>query len=801
MYASCDRQEGEPNLGLLQIGAGQHSAMAYRVCVFGKFSLHNPDGLDVTPRGRKAAALLCCCLAAAPKPVRRERLAELLWGNRGEEQARASLRQVLYELRGVAVGGDALLAVDRAAVRAEPAAFVSDLDRLHDARTRADAVAMIAILEDTSEELLADLSGISPEFDDWLTSERVCRRDERRRLAIEVAEQALANGQAGSSRRIAESLLAGDPLDEAAARLAIDASAALGEIDHGRRIFARLEASLLRDLGVAPSADSVAANERLGQGGKAATRLLPGVPVAEELQLTARATKVPIGVKPWLRASPFIPYAVCISVLLMSALTWIWLRPTGRSGKHVVVEQLAVDAGDSPSRLLRQSLATDLVRMVVGNDTTLDFADQSDETGAKGNADYFVSGDARSNAGTLYAAVRLIDAGNKTILWSRDFAGSTSEVDALRQRMASKIADVLVCAFGSRSKRPASIDVATLRLFLAGCENWHTDWPTARGYFEQVVRRAPDFAQARAMYAGSLYLSTGTFSGLAQKDWEPLQQEAVRQAQIALAQDPHLGAAYFALAGSMKQKGMESVLARYALLQKGVLADPDDGAVQTALGVDLSNMGMTRDATLHAERAAAVDPFAPIYAANLAEFYGFGGRLADSIRLLDQGSRSWPNEFYTSWIRFEVAARVGDPAAAEAMLDDPTRNPGYSPQRAGLWRAFLEARKNPAPAQIDKTAAMLMLAEPTVDPQGRVEIIQDLVQLGRIDQAYAVALHPPAIPYAWNYIWFRDLMAPFRRDQRFLQFLKLQHYPPHWLGTGQMPDFCSEPKLAYRCPT
>src|SRR5688572_21287977 len=56
------------------------------------------DGADVTPRGRKSRALLAYLLLDK-RSNDRERLAGLLWSERGEAQARASLRQCLLELR------------------------------------------------------------------------------------------------------------------------------------------------------------------------------------------------------------------------------------------------------------------------------------------------------------------------------------------------------------------------------------------------------------------------------------------------------------------------------------------------------------------------------------------------------------------------------------------------------------------------------------------------------------------------------------------------------------------------------
>ena len=67
----------------------------------GLFAVRDAEGADLTPRRRKGCALLVYLAAHAGEDVSRERIAALLWSDRGEEQARGSLRQCLYELRGL----------------------------------------------------------------------------------------------------------------------------------------------------------------------------------------------------------------------------------------------------------------------------------------------------------------------------------------------------------------------------------------------------------------------------------------------------------------------------------------------------------------------------------------------------------------------------------------------------------------------------------------------------------------------------------------------------------------------------
>ena len=59
------------------------------------------DGADdrLLPRSRKARAILAYLVMSGGAGASRDRLSGLLWGTRGQEQARASVRQALTEIR------------------------------------------------------------------------------------------------------------------------------------------------------------------------------------------------------------------------------------------------------------------------------------------------------------------------------------------------------------------------------------------------------------------------------------------------------------------------------------------------------------------------------------------------------------------------------------------------------------------------------------------------------------------------------------------------------------------------------
>ncbi len=126
-----------------------------QLTLFGRFSLMGGDGVEVPVKSQKAKALLAY-LALSPGMERsREEIMALLWSDRAEAQARASLRQVLFGLRQV-LGQEG-----QEALRVSDHTITLDQSR-------------IAVEEKTAgAELLSGFHLSDPAFEEWLRDERL----------------------------------------------------------------------------------------------------------------------------------------------------------------------------------------------------------------------------------------------------------------------------------------------------------------------------------------------------------------------------------------------------------------------------------------------------------------------------------------------------------------------------------------------------------------------------------------------------------------------------------------------------
>jgi DNA-binding SARP family transcriptional activator len=224
--------------------------------LIGSPSVSGPDGERITPQpGAKALALLAY-LTLEPRPHTREAVADLLWGESPEAEARASLRQALKQLRDSL--GD-LVQSDRRMVRlAEPVRCdVTMFLRLADSEPEA-AVAV---------EIPRFLAGFSirhaPQFDEWVAETRAGLLRRYAGVLATLARDAMDRRRWRAAAERADLWLACDRLSEEAARLTIEARYLAGDRGAALARLADYRAALFRETGCGPSQALLALGRRI----------------------------------------------------------------------------------------------------------------------------------------------------------------------------------------------------------------------------------------------------------------------------------------------------------------------------------------------------------------------------------------------------------------------------------------------------------------------------------------------------------------------------------------------------------
>ena len=177
---------------------------------------------NILPTGRKTRALLAILALSSPRPVLRSKLAELLWSRRPEEQARASLRQEIHRLlEALNPVGNQIMSVQRDHLTLRPGTVWVDVEEV--LRASISKPQALSLLDG---ELLEDLDGVDPSFDQWLAGERERLRDRARNLAETLLRE---KDDPETVIPAAQQLLAIDRTHEGAWRALMRAYAGRGE--------------------------------------------------------------------------------------------------------------------------------------------------------------------------------------------------------------------------------------------------------------------------------------------------------------------------------------------------------------------------------------------------------------------------------------------------------------------------------------------------------------------------------------------------------------------------------------------
>lgn len=212
-------------------------------------------GDDALPRSRKARGMLAYLALSRGEPIRRSKLAALLWDRVSEQQARTSLRQAIQQaVERLGPLAPEVIIQDRHSIGLNARLCWVDANVLVDRATRGRiADEELAVLG--AGQLLDDLEGLSASFDHWIAESRA-------RLAGCVSkpleEDLLQGGRLPPAERAvaARRLLAVSPVHEGASRELMRALAETGQEVLALQEYERLVGALARSLDASPSSET-----------------------------------------------------------------------------------------------------------------------------------------------------------------------------------------------------------------------------------------------------------------------------------------------------------------------------------------------------------------------------------------------------------------------------------------------------------------------------------------------------------------------------------------------------------------
>lgn len=568
-----------------------------RLDFLGAFKL---DGTMVGPQvlGRKAIGALAALALAPGGVLTRSALAGLLWSDRGEEQARDSLRQALASLR-------------RAAAVYDPSPIEADRDQitLRLDRCKIDVLSFQSLAMEGEQKakaaaaalyegpLLDGLSINDAAFQDWLTRERA-RIDA---LAAGTFEWLLfsSNADPAGEEYLAwsNSLAEIDELSEPAARARMLHFGARDETGKAAREYERLKSALQQELNVSPSQETIRTFETVTATGDSPdpirSRALPVtptlVPIAPANTVTARPSQ----------SSTEHPR---IAVLPLRNLS-------GNPDENFFVDGVTED--------IIISLSSFRAIRVISSQSSFGFRVSVPEPVSVArtlNASYLVSGSLRRSPERVRINVELIAGDTGENVWATRFDRELKDIFDIQESISRSIVTVVAGQIErtavAQQRRKATDDLSAYELVLRGNEKlhqvrWH-DNIQARDFYRSALTLDPQFARAHAGMALAAF--DAVFMGW---DTEDLLPEGVSHAARAAELDPIDGHAQLAL-GMLKLLQDDYAAAEFHL-QSAHRLNESDADIMIYFAIFLIYNGEPQTALQWIEEAVALNPLHPEY--------------------------------------------------------------------------------------------------------------------------------------------------------------------------------------------
>jgi DNA-binding SARP family transcriptional activator/TolB-like protein/cytochrome c-type biogenesis protein CcmH/NrfG len=670
-----------------RVGRSVRATMVAR-CL-GAFRLADGEGNELQFRTRKAKAILAV-LALHGRPMSRDALADLLWSDRGEAQARASLRQTIFELQHLESRGEPLLAVSRDEVSAGRDALATDLELIRTASASGDWARLMTLLESSDSGVLTDLDGLDPELDDWLRLQRAHEPGKTIAAAVEASERCAAEAGPRAALDLVGQILRLDPLNEEATRLAMRFAHETGDRVALHRHFTALRDGLREEYDAEPSTETLELLEGLGNGRAPARSAGSAVAVA-----APDATPAP-------RSFPhsWLLVAGAVAAMLVLAALFLWREEHGAEPgeRGVVVAVLPFEQQPQDGSFLaaglweetRGALTRNASIRVLGRATTDAMVAQKlppDQYLKRFGVTHILEGSVRRSGSALLVSVSLTRTSDGVAVWEDSFRGRMGEPFALQDAIASGIEGKLRARLAPGGGRRADEIATSPEVYALYSEarelvsnRDQTDTRRAESLLRKAVRADPNYAPAWSLLGLAIVLNQRVAIADARA-----RAEGMAAVERALSLAPNFAPAHgnLALIEGANSKDAE------APLRRAVALDPSYSEAWNWLGNSLVSQGRFREAIAAYERAIAIDPL--LYPAVMNLFMA-ADELQDRAvldRLFAAVRRAGPSPELITSLETEQAYQHGDFSAALKMLTERGLDGNGKPRRL-LWGHWLE---------------------------------------------------------------------------------------------------------------
>lgn len=616
---------------------------ALQLSLLGGFEARGASGRVIDIPSTKAALMLVCLALHPGEAISREKLMALLWSERGESQARGSLRHAVWTLRHAL--GDlepCPIMVRGETLALDPASVDSDLLALERYAADGSPGALESAATLCRGEFLEGVRVRDRAFEAFLRVEQ----ERVQELVIDVLNRLLGHqldqDAIGSAAETAKRLLGADPLHEAAHRALMRHYAAKGQKGLALRQYQACREILQDELEIKPDAETQALFNQI--------RISPPPGAgAEGHRMAGRFGKAETEKTPEKPSIAVLPF----------------LNLSGDREQEYISDGITEDIITALSRLHWF--------LVISRNSTFVYKDRSvdiKEIGKNLGVRYLLEGSVRKSGNRLRVSAQLIDAETGVHHWGQNYDRELTDIFALQdditQSVTAAMEPKLIAAEGIRSGRRSPEHLDAWDLVMRALTHYgrmtSRESENAIAMLREAVRKFPDYGPAHSLLAFALLVSDHV-------GWSPegdVLAEAARLAHRAAElddEDPwaHLALGYLAFV----RRETDETVRRY---QRALDLNPNFATAYGYMGWALAFDGQSDDAIGYFEQALRMSPHD-----SLKAFFYSGTSVAHYLAGRYDDAVDWARKAVRQRWEFIAAHRILCASLAQAGMSEKGR--------------------------------------------------------------------------------------------------------------------------------
>ena len=645
-----------------------------RIKLLGGFSASLDDGSALHIKGRKTQALLAILTLSSGNAVSREKLSSLLWGDRGDEQARGSLRQALAELRrALGDNGDHYFSADRDRVTLNAENLDCDavaLKKLSVSRSSTDLEQITNLYQG---DLLDGISIADTSFDEWLSTERSRFADLAQGAMDQLLKYQAEAGETNKAISTGRSLLAIDPLQEQVHRSLMRLYVERGDRNMALKQFHACRDVLKNELGVEPDTETQMLRSEIRAGGDAP---IPKILTDDRTETLSLPDKPSIAVLPFANMS-------------------------GDAEQEYFADGITEDIITELSRF--RSL------FVIARNSSFTFKGEAvdvTEVGRKLGISYVVEGSVRKSGNRVRISAQLVEAATGNHLWAERYDRELEDIFAVQDEVVQTISSTIggrVESAGRKSADRLSGESFmaydhVLRGIAAWLRNTKEDNRKARKHLEQAIDLDPLNPQAHRWFSEVLI---SDWMSHWVEDRDATLMTAYESAKTAITLDESFSEALATL-GSIQVCLRDYGDAQHNL-ERAIQLNPNDSQALGLYSYFLIAVGRVDEAMTQLELSTRINPFQAEWVDWLKGCAFFTARqYDDAIRILRtikdpvNEVRGWLAASYVAAGHYDEA-RTTLAEFLRIAKDDMVVFPGHKPDAwKNYWRSIAVQYRNEA---------------------------------------------------------------------------------------------------------